>query len=201
MHMHTYQQKTFTIPSLEGVSQKQIDVHLALYEGYVKHVNLLREQLADLSATDPQKYAFAIESVRRRLGFEFNGMRMHELYFAQWEGGASQEPRGSALESALSETYGSWEDFLAHFKQVGLSRGPGWCTLAWDKSAEIPHVFWTSDHELGTLADVSILMTMDMWEHAYMVDYVPAEKAAHVAAFLKNLNWSLVEKRFTAAKT
>lgn len=197
--MQHYTPKPFTIPSLEGISQKQIDVHLGLYGGYVKHVNLLREQIADLSAADPEKYAFAIESARRRLGFEFNGMRMHELYFSQWEGGGAPEPKGSPLDAALSEKYGSWDDFLAHFQKVGLSRGPGWCTLAWDKGADTPHVFWTSDHELGMLADVSILMTMDMWEHAYMVDYIPAEKAAHVQAFLRNLNWGVVEKRFTEA--
>lgn len=196
---HQYQQKTFTIPSLEGITQKQVDVHLGLYGGYVKHVNLLREQIADLTKTDAEKYAFAIESARRRLGFEFNGMRMHELYFAQWEGGGAPEPRESALAHALSEKYGSWDEFLAHFKQVGLSRGPGWATLAWDDTGKTPHVFWTPDHELGMLADVSILLTMDMWEHAYMVDYVPAEKATHVAAFLKNLNWSVVEKRFASA--
>ena len=194
--MHTYEPKTFAIPALEGISQKQIDVHIGLYQGYVKHVNLLREQIADLTALDPQKYAFAIESVRRRMGFEFNGMRMHELYFSQWKGATSAEPHGSALDTAVSEKYGSWESFIAHFKQVGMSRGSGWTTLAWDSAGQTPHIWWTADHELGQLAGVRILLTMDMWEHAYMVDYLPTEKAKHIEAFLKNLNWGVVEKRF-----
>lgn len=194
--MHTYDAKTFTIPSLEGISQKQIDVHLGLYQGYVKHINLLREQIADLSATDSEKYTFAIESMRRRLGFEFNGMRMHEFYFPQFEGGSTAEPRESTLAHALAEKYGDWDGFLAHFKKVAMSRGSGWATLVWDVQGATPHISWTADHELGTLADVRILCAMDMWEHAYMVDYVPAEKAKHVDAFFKNLNWSVVEKRF-----
>jgi Fe-Mn family superoxide dismutase len=194
--MHTYTPKTFTVPALQGISQKQIDVHLGLYTGYVKSINLLREQIADLTAQDAEKYAFAIESTRRRLGFEFNGMRMHEFYFPQWEEGPSEAPLGSDLDKALSAKYGSWDEFVDHFKKVGMSRGPGWCTLAWDASGNTPHISWTSDHELGTLADVKVLLTMDMWEHAYMVDYFPAEKMKHIEAFLKNLNWKTVEKRF-----
>lgn len=191
--------QTFILPSLEGISQKQIDVHLKLYEGYVKHINLLREQIVDLSNQDAEKYAFAIESVRRRMGFEFNGMRMHEFYFPQWEGGPSAEPRGSAMDKAVSEKYGSWDGFLQHFKQVGMSRGSGWCSFVWDAKGKKPHVVWTVDHELGTLADVDVILAMDMWEHAYMVDYLPAEKAKHIEAFFKNLNWSVVENRFTQA--
>jgi len=197
--MHTYEAKKFSVPALEGISEKQITMHFGLYEGYVKHVNLLRQQIADLTAQDPEKYNFAIESIRRRLGFEFNGMRMHEFYFPQLEGGATQEPREGALAKALSEKYGSWDAFITHFKKVGMSRGSGWATLAWDQSGNTPHVWWTVDHELGTLADVKVLLAMDMWEHAYMVDYLPSEKAKHIDAFLKNLNWSVVEKRFEEA--
>ncbi|MBI2048758.1 MAG: hypothetical protein HYT30_02415 [Parcubacteria group bacterium] len=197
--MHTYEAKKFTIPALEGISEKQITVHLGLYEGYVKHINLLRNQIADLSAADPEKYAFAIESVRRRMGFEFNGMRMHEFYFPQFEGGSTPEPRDSELARALTEKYGTWDDFITHFKKVGMSRGSGWCTLAWDRVGKTPHIWWTVDHELGTLVDVEVLLAMDMWEHAYMVDYAPAEKTKHIDAFLKNLNWKVVEGRFSTA--
>ena len=197
--MHTYTPQTFTLPPLDGISEKQLEVHLGLYAGYVKHINLLREQLADLTVTDPEKYAFAIESVRRRLGFEWNGMRMHEFYFPQWEGGATSEPRGGALSSALAERYGSFGGFLAEMKKTAMSRGSGWATLAWDQKGATPHIFWTADHELGQLANVEVLLAMDMWEHAYMVDYVPAEKGKHVEAFFKNLNWTVVEERFAKA--
>jgi len=199
--MHKYEAQEFNLPSLEGISEKQIDVHLGLYGGYVTHINLLREQIADLSAQDPEKYKFAIESIRRRLGFEFNGMRMHEFYFPQWEGGVTEEPRHGKLGHELAEKYGDWDAFLSHFKSVSMSRGSGWTTLGWDKKGNTPHVWWTADHELGMLTDMDILLTIDMWEHAYMVDYLPAEKAQHVEAFFKNLNWQLVEERFNALGT
>lgn len=196
--MHSYEAQTFTIPPLNGISQQQIDVHLGLYQGYVKHVNLLREQIADLSS-DTEKYHFAIESVRRRLGFEFNGMRMHEFYFPQFEGGATPAPTEGPLYDALTEKYGSWDAFVEHFKSVGMSRGSGWTVLAYDTKGRTPHVWWTTDHELGTLADVEVLLAMDMWEHAYMVDYLPAEKKQHIDAFFNNLNWNVVEERCTQA--
>ena len=197
--MHSYKAQTFSFPEMEGISEKQLEVHVGLYEGYVKTINTLREQIADLSATDKEKYAFAIESSRRRLGFEFNGMRMHEYYFAQWEGGAAEEPHGSALEKAVTEKYGSWESFIEHFRGVSMSRGSGWTTLGWDKEGKTPHVWWTADHELGMLAGVDIVLTIDMWEHAFMVDYLPSEKAQHVDAFFKNLDWKMVAERFDAA--
>ena len=197
--MHTYQPQSFDLPTLTGISDKQIDVHLGLYQGYVKHINTLRDQIADLSALDAEKYHFAIESTRRRLGFEFNGMRMHEFYFPQWEGGPTEEPRDSALATAVSEKYGSWDACIAHFKQVALSRGSGWTTLGWDAQGKTPHIWWTADHELGTLADMQVILTADMWEHAYMVDYLPAEKAQHVDAFFDNLNWNVITQRFDDA--
>jgi len=196
--MHKYEAQTFDLPTLDGISDKQIEVHLGLYAGYVKHINLLREQIADLTEKDAEKYHFAIESIRRRLGFEFNGMRMHEFYFPQFEGGATEEPKDSELGKALTEKYGSWEDFIAYFKSVCMSRGSGWATLGWDKKGNTPHVWWTADHELGALADMNILLTADVWEHAFMVDYLPAEKAQHVDAFLKNINWKVVEERFNS---
>ncbi len=199
LSMHTYTAQKFDIPTLDGISEKQIEVHLGLYEGYVKHVNLLREQIADLRGQDKEKYQFAIESVRRRIGFEFNGMRMHEFYFPQFEGGSSDAPRESALAAALSEKYGSWDGFIEHFTAVAKSRGSGWATLAWDPVGKTPHIWWTVDHELGMLADMDILIAMDMWEHAYMVDYLPADKAKHIEAFFRNLNWKVVEERFARA--
>lgn len=197
--MHTYSEQTFSFPTLDGISDKQLEVHVGLYKGYVKHINVLREQIADLSEKDAEKYHFAIESIRRRLGFEFNGMRMHEFYFPQWESGATDEPQDSALAKVLIEKYGNWEAFIQHFKTVAMSRGSGWTTLGWDKKARTPHIWWTADHELGTLADIDILLTADMWEHAYMVDYLPAEKSQHIEAFFKNLNWNVVLERFDAA--
>ena len=194
--MH-YQEQTFTIPELKGISSKQIEVHLKLYAGYVKHVNLLRENIHALETEDKEKHAYTIAELRRRFSFEFNGMRMHEYYFQSFAGGPKPLDDSGALAQALAEKYGDKEQFIAHFTSVGMSRGIGWTILYWDPIGKTPHVAWLSDHELGTLAGLPIILAMDMWEHAYMVDYLPAEKASYITAFLENTNWDISEKRFT----
>jgi len=194
--MHTYTPQTFNLPELEGLSEKQIKAHIGLYEGYVKHINVLREQIVGLETLDKEKYAYAIMETRRRLGFEFNGMRMHEYYFTQLEGGASPLDTSSALAGALTEKYGSVDDFITHFKSVGMSRGIGWSVLYADPAHNTVHTAWVSDHELGQLGGLPVILAMDMWEHAFMVDYLPAEKKSYVEAFLKNVNWNVVAERF-----
>lgn len=193
-----YTAKQFNLPELEGLSADQVKAHLGLYEGYVKHTNVLRQQIADLTALDKEKYAYAIMETRRRLGFEFNGMRMHEYYFEQFEEGAVAADADSALAKVVGEKYGSWEGFLEHFTTVGMTRGIGWTILYYDQDGKTPHVAWVADHELGQLGSLPIILAMDMWEHAFMVDYLPSEKKKYIEAFFKNLNWTKVEARFDA---
>ncbi len=190
----TYKEQQFDIPALEGISEKQIQAHLGLYAGYVKHVNLIREKIQELKGDD-----YVVAELRRRFSFEFDGMRMHEYYFSALEGGSKEINQDSELVKALSEKYGSWEGFIEHFKAVGKSRGIGWTVLYWDPKGKTPHVAWTGDHELGTLSGIPILLAMDMWEHAFMVDYLPAEKGKYIDAFLNNVNWSFPEKMFNYA--
>ena len=196
--MHTYTPQLFSLPELTGLSQKQITAHLGLYEGYVKHVNILRAQIQDLTETDAEKYAYAIMEVRRRLGFEFNGMRMHEYYFLQFEGGAQPLDTESPLAQAVTEKYGSVDAFITHFTQVGMMRGIGWSVLYADPLHNTLHTAWVADHELGQLGGLPIILAMDMWEHAFMVDYLPAEKKQYIEAFLANVHWALPERRFAA---
>ena len=195
----TYAVKEFDLPDLSGLSAKQVEVHLALYAGYVKHVNLCRELIADLSK-DAEKNGFAITELRRRFSFEFDGMRMHEYYFEGLEKSANDIDTNGALAKAVSEKYGDWGKFIEHFTAVGMSRGIGWTVLYWDPRGETPHVAWISDHELGTLAGLPIIHAMDMWEHAFMVDYLPAEKKDYINAVLQNTNWSVAEERLNAAQ-
>ena len=190
-----YEEQKFDIPVLDGISEEQIKAHLGLYAGYVKHVNLIREKIAELKGDD-----YTVAELRRRFSFEFDGMRMHEYYFEGFEGGAKEVNQDSELVKTLSLKYGSWEGFIEHFKEVGKSRGIGWVVLYLDPKAQTPHVAWTGDHELGTLSGLPILLAMDMWEHAFMVDYLPAEKGQYIDAFLKNTNWSVAEERFNKIK-
>jgi len=197
----TYTAKQFNLGELKGISEKQIKVHLALYEGYVKTINLLMETLKSYAAYGEKASEgdkLAIAELRRRFAFEFDGMRMHEYYFEQFEGEKSGSP-DSALAKAAAEKYGSGENFLKHIKEVAGTRGIGWVVVYYDKAANTLHTTFVADHELGQLAGLPVILALDLWEHAYMVDYVPADKKTYVEAFLDNVNWSLVEKRFTDA--
>lgn len=198
MSMKPYTAQTFTIPSLTGISEKQVDVHLALYQGYVKNLNTLNEQIADLEKTDAVKYAFAIESLHRRAGWEFNGMRNHEFYFKQFEKDATPYDAAATLRAELSRTFATFDDFTADFKKLCLSRGPGWALLVQDRTTKDIFTTWVTEHEQGMLIDCQILLAADMWEHAFMVDYMPAEKARAVDAFLANVHWGVVEGRLVS---
>lgn len=194
-----YPTKTFNLPVLNGLSEKQIKVHLALYEGYVKHANLIMEKLAAVRAGTLELDPYLVAELRRRFAFEFDGMRMHEYYFTQFEGGAVSPSADSALAKAVAEKYGG-QDLITHMKEVAGSRGIGWVVVYADPSAETLHTVFVNDHEVGQLSGLPIILALDLWEHAFMVDYVPAEKKNYIEAFFTNLNWSVVEKRFEEAK-
>ena len=192
----TYTARTFSIPELKGLSADQIKVHLGLYEGYVKNVNLLMSTVAQYGKTDDEGGKYAIMEMRRRLGFEFDGMRMHEYYFEQLEEGAKAPSESSPLKDLAAERYGDWDTFIAHIKEVAGTRGIGWTVVYYDYAERVLHTAWVNDHEVGQLSGLPIILAVDMWEHAYMVDYKPSDKKKYVDAFLENLNWDVVEKRF-----
>ena len=192
-----YTPRQFNLPSLQGLSEKQVKVHLGLYEGYVKHVSLIAETLKDAregkAALDPYVQA----ELRRRFAFEFDGMRMHEYYFEQFENGTVTPTPDSTLARIAAEKYGSFDDFIAHIKEVAGTRGIGWAVVYYDTVGKILHTVFVADHEIGQLAGLPIILALDLWEHAYMVDYIPAEKKNYVEAFFNNINWGTIEARLT----
>lgn len=197
-----YTPRTFVLPELKGLSKKQIDVHLALYQGYVKHVNLIMETLKGYAAygdkaSDGDKLAIA--ELRRRMGFEFDGMRMHEYYFEQFEGGAKAFDENSALGQLAKERYGDRGGLIEHMKSVAGTRGIGWVAVYCDPIGKTLHTVFVNDHEIGQLAGCPIILALDLWEHAYMVDYLPAEKKNYIDAFFDNFNWAVAEERFLKA--
>lgn len=195
----TYAARTFDLPELKGLSKKQVEVHLALYEGYVKHTNLVMERIQKLREEDAEGNAFLINELRRRMGFEFDGMRMHEYYFEQLEGGPSPLAEDGALAKAATEKYGSADSLITHIQEVAGTRGIGWVVVYYDPRGKTLHTAFVNDHELGQLAGLPIVLALDLWEHAFMVDYAPAEKKTYVEAFLDNLNWNVCEMRLAAA--
>ncbi len=190
----TYEAKQFSIPKLNGIGEQSIEEHLKLYAGYVKHVNLIHEKIEELKA-DSEKNAYALAEVQRRLGFEFGGMKNHEYYFSQFEGGAIALAEDTDLYRHINEQFGSFDAFIAQAKATALTRGIGWVMLYLDRSVQRLVLTWVDEQHIGQLADVDIILALDMWEHSFMLDYPPSQKKEYIDAFFANLNWKVVADR------
>jgi Fe-Mn family superoxide dismutase len=193
-----YAPKDFSkIRGLAGISDKQIEEHLKLYEGYVKRANTLTEKLQGMCAEGKASGADPIYAeLTRRLGFEFGGMVNHEYYFENMTAGAQAEPpAGSKLRKAIEASFGKYETWLADFRGVATMPGIGWAFTFQD-----PSTGWLSNHfvmlhENNVPAGYRPIIVMDGWEHAFMRDYLATERAKYLDAFLKNVNWEVCEKR------
>lgn len=183
--------KTFKIPELKGITTKNIEEHLKLYAGYVKNTNLILEKVAELKK-DAEKNAYLLSEVTRRFGFEYNGMRNHEVYFSSLEGGSATLSDGPLMKMIV-ETWGSYEAWLAEFKAIALTRGIGWAMLYYDRKENRLLHAWVDEQHLGQLQDCTLILALDMWEHSYVADYQPSGKKNYVEDFFANLNWEVVE--------
>lgn len=189
-----YEAKQFSLPEIQGISKKQIDEHLKLYQGYVTHVNKIYDEFKELR-TDMEKNGHIMQELRRRLGFEFNGMRLHEYYFGDLEGGPKPLQEGSALHRMITEAFGSFDVWKTAFKGC-IARGSGWAIMNYDPIAKRLLLNWVTNHDEGQLATLPAIIALDSWEHAYMVDYAPGEKMKYVDAYLAALNWETIAERF-----
>jgi Fe-Mn family superoxide dismutase len=196
MNYTPYTEKIFTLSGLEGLSDKQVNEHLKLYQGYVKNTNAILQKIEELKK-DPESNALALSELSRRFAFEWNGMRLHELYFSGLGNKKALTP-GGTLEKIILGQYGSFEAWLGEFTAHGLMRGIGWVILSYDKEQKLLLSRWVSDHEISHLAGLPILLAMDMWEHAYLFDYLPSGKKDYITTFFKNLNWEVIEDRFAS---
>jgi len=193
-----FEEKKFALPALKGISEKAVAEHLKLYAGYVKFANTILAKIAEYSA-DSEKHSYALGELQRRFSFEFDGMRNHEYYFRSLEGGARGLPAQSALKTAVEKEWGSWDAFMARFKAVCLTRGVGWAMLEWDTHTKHLVINWNDEQHLGHLTGCQPILAVDMWEHAFLFDYVPADKKKYVEAFFENLNWEVIEANFAQA--
>lgn len=196
--MKQFEAKQFNIGELKGISAKTIEEHLKLYVGYVKHSNLILEKIEELTV-DSEKNAYALGEVQRRFGFEYNGMRNHEIYFGSLSGGAKDLEEGSKLKEQIEKDFGGFDLWLNKFKAIALTRGVGWAMLYWDRKDERLLNAWVDEQHLGQLQDCSLILGLDMWEHSFVADYQPSGKKNYVEDFFENLNWKMVEENFEKA--
>ena len=197
--MKIFTQKNFNIPELKGISAKNIEEHLKLYAGYVKHSNLILEKI-EKYMVDLEENIYVMGELQRRFGFEFNGMRNHEYYFQSLEGGTKPLTEDSQLKKAMEKTATSFDTWLSNFKTLAMTRGIGWAVLYWDKQTEQLIHTWIDEQHMGQLNGLDWILGIDMWEHAFIYDYPTSEKKKYVDAFFDNLNWEVIEKNFTEAR-
>jgi Fe-Mn family superoxide dismutase len=182
------------LKGMPGFSDKLLDIHFALYQGYVKNTNLLADRLAKMAgAGQAETPAFA--ELKRRFGWEWNGMRLHELYFGNL-GGKEPLKKDGKLMKKLSDSFGSFGAWEANYKAVGTMRGIGWVILYEDPQSGRLFNVWINEHDVGHLAGGVPLIVMDVFEHAYMPEY-GLKRADYIQAFIKNVNWAAVESRLT----
>jgi superoxide dismutase, Fe-Mn family len=191
----SYSPKKWDLSGLQGISDDTLQIHFGLYEGYVKNTNTLNERIAEMrtagknSGADPG-YAELV----RRLGWEFNGMRLHEYYFDN----LTKNPKdytGGRFYDISGASFGSFENWKKDFAAIGAMRGVGWAIAFYDETPGALINIWIGDHNINELAGVEPIVVMDLWEHAYIRDYKPADKGKYIEAFMAHVDYGVIESR------
>jgi Fe-Mn family superoxide dismutase len=204
MEMKTYKAQTFNLSSLNGISDKTLEMHFKLYEGYVTNTNLLTERIASIlfDGKVDQEEMPAYSEYTRRLGFEYNGMVLHEYYFGNMKkNGGGEAQRGSAFRNAVERSFPNFDIWKTDFTSVGKMRGVGWSIAFLDPANGTVSNHWIELHQIGNVAGFIPLLVMDVWEHAFLLDYQPAERPKYIEAFLSNVDWDAVERRMASVGT
>lgn len=190
--MSTFKATQFNIPALQGISAKAVEEHIKLYEGYVKHANLILERMESLNGNADAAYELA--EARRRFGFEFDGMRNHELYFGLLEDGKKDLSSDSKLAAKIDERFGSFDAWLSDFKALAKTRGIGWAILYYDPMTDSLLNSWVDEQHLGHLVGLTPIVAIDMWEHSYVADYQPSGKPQYIDDYLSQVNWDVAQR-------
>jgi len=177
---------------MEGFSETILKNHFTLYQGYVTNTNKLVDLLAAM-VKEGKISTPEYSELKRRMGFEFNGMRLHEYYFDNLDGKGVLD-KSSKLGRKLTEDFGSYEAWEGDFKGTGKMRGIGWAILYQDNITGKLLNQWINEHETGHLAGCIPLLVMDVFEHAFITDY-GLRRPDYIEAFFKNINWEVVEGR------
>ena len=175
-----------------GFSDTLLTNHFTLYQGYVTNTNKVMDALAAM-LKDDQISAPQYAELKRRLGWEFNGMRLHELYFENL-GGKEPKDKSGKLVVKLAGEFGSTEAWEKDFRATGSMRGIGWAILYQDNLSGKLFSQWINEHDGGHPAGCTPVLVMDVFEHAYMLDY-GLKRAAYIDSFFKNISWEAAEAR------
>ena len=179
---------------IQGLSDELLKNHFTLYQGYVKNTLKIFEALDalhDADKTDSAEFA----ELKRRLGWEFNGMRLHEYYFENLTKDFEELDKESKLYKKIKKNYDDFEYWLEDFQATAGARGIGWAILYYDQQDDCLINSWINEHDTGHPAGLAPLLVLDVFEHAYMLDY-GTKRADYIKAFIKAINWRVVVDRF-----
>jgi Fe-Mn family superoxide dismutase len=195
----SYKAREFNLSSLNGISDETLEMHFKLYEGYVKETNNLTDRITKFieDGKVDQEEMPAYSELTRRLGFEYNGMVLHEYYFDNLKsgGGTGDSAQTAQFAKAAESSFGSYEIWKADFVGIGKMRGVGWAICYQNPVNSRLSNHWITLHETGNIAGFNPILVMDVWEHAYLLDYKPAERPKYIEAFFSNIDWTMVENR------
>jgi len=190
-----YTAKDFShLLGMPGFSDNTLDMHFKLYQGYVKNTNLLLKIL-DQYMTEQKELTPQFGAIKRRLGFEFDGMRLHELYFSNLGGKGSSLDPNNPLYQRIVQDFGSFDAWKENFINTGMMRGIGWVILYLDPVHGRLMNMWISEHQDNHVAGGNPILIMDVWEHAYLLDY-GLNRLGYIKAFWSNIDWDVVAKRY-----
>jgi superoxide dismutase, Fe-Mn family len=196
-----YKAKKFDLSGLKGISDQTLEMHFKLYEGYVKETNVLQEKISAIlkDGKVDQEEMPAYSELKRRLGFEYNGMVLHEYYFSNLkkDGGGDPKQNSSFVRGAV-ESFVSYDIWKTDFVGIGKMRGVGWAICYQDPTSGRLSNHWVTLHESGNVAGYIPVLVMDVWEHAFILDYKPAERSKYIEAFFSNVDWNVVGERVQA---
>lgn len=186
--------KPLTYKALQGLTEKQLaEHHDVLYVGYVKKTDEIREKLKTVDLTKANGTYADLRELKLEEGFAVNGVRLHEGYFSSM-GGNGSKPTGNLLKM-IEKDFGSYEHWEAEFKAMGLC-SRGWVVLAYDWEDMKLHNYLCDAHNQGGVWGCSTLLILDVYEHAYFLDYGTKRKD-YIEAFMKNVDWKHSEGKFT----
>ncbi|HVF56225.1 MAG TPA: superoxide dismutase [Pyrinomonadaceae bacterium] len=197
-----YTPKQFDLSGLNGISDQTLEMHFKLYEGYVTNTNTLTEKIAKFleDGKVDQEEMPAYSELTRRMGFEYNGMVLHEYYFGNMKKQGRGDPgEASKFYKAAENSFGSYDTWKADFVSVGKMRGVGWAICYENPSNGRLSNHWITLHEVGNVTGFVPVLVMDVWEHAFLLDYKPAERPKYIEAFFSNIDWDECERRLRHA--
>ncbi len=189
----SYAAKDFSfLLGMQGFSDTLLKNHFTLYQGYVNNTNKVMELLTGL-VKDGKEGTPEFAELKRRLGWEFNGMRLHELYFGNL-GGDGDMSKASKLMKRVTEQFGSPELCAKDFIATASMRGIGWVILYEDVESGMLFNQWINEHDVGHPAGCKPILIIDVFEHAFMIDY-GLKRADYIASFFKNVKWEVADQR------